>query len=282
MIIDFHTHIFPKKIAAHAIATIEIKAATPTYLDGSLEALRGSMKEAGIDISVLLSVATNPLKISNMNDLQIAGMEKGDKDLIWFGCAHPYAPNWKEELKRIADAGIKGIKIHPQYQGVPIDDPATLRLLDKCGELGLIVVNHSGKEPAFPGLYYSEPKQIRNALQQVGPVPFVGAHMGALQDWAEAADIYGDLPNVYIDTSFALRHLKPGQRGYYTQEVLGLLDEENFVKLVRDLGAHRVVYGTDSPWRSQRDTVDAIRALPLSNEEKELIFYKNAEKLLNL
>ena len=282
MIIDFHTHIFPKKIAAHAIATIEIKAATPTYLDGSLEALRGSMKEAGIDISVLLSVATNPLKISNMNDLQIAGMEKGDPDLMWFGCAHPHAPNWKEELKRIADAGIKGIKIHPQYQGVPIDDPATLRLLDKCGELGLIVINHSGKEPAFPGLDYSDPKQIRNALQQVGPVTFVGAHMGALQNWNEAAEIYGDFPNVYIDTSFALRHLKPGQRGYYTQEVLGLLDEENFVKLVRDLGAHRVVYGTDSPWRSQKDTVDAIRTLPLTDEEKELIFHKNAEKLLNI
>ena len=100
MIIDFHTHIFPKKIAAHAIATIEIKAATPSYTDGSLDALRASMAEAGVDISVLLSVATNPLKISHMNDLQIAGAEKGDPDLVWFGCVHPYAENWKEDLQR--------------------------------------------------------------------------------------------------------------------------------------------------------------------------------------
>lgn len=282
MIIDFHTHIFPKKIAAHAIATIEIKAATPAYTDGSLEALRASMAEAGVDISVLLSVATNPLKISHMNDLQIAGMETGDKDLIWFGCVHPYAPNWKEELQRIAAAGLKGIKLHPQYQGFVIDDPRAIRVLEKCGELGLIVVNHSGKEPAYPGVLTSTPQQIRNALKQAGPVTFVGAHMGALMCWDEALDMYGDLPNVYLETSWGLRQLMVGERGYYSQEALGLMEPDAFVKLIRDLGANRVLFGSDTPWRGQKQTVDGIRALPLTDEEKELIFHKNAEKLLNI
>lgn len=282
MIIDFHTHIFPKKIAARAIASIELKAATPAYLDGSLDGLRGSMTEAGVDISVLLAVATNPLKISNMNDLQIAGMEQGDPDLIWFGCAHPHAPNWKEELQRIADAGLKGIKLHPQYQGVPIDDPATLQVLEKCGELGLIVVNHSGNEPAYPGLITSSPRQIRNALKQVGPVKFVAAHMGGLQNWAEAAELYGDLPNVYVDTSFSLSSLQPGHRGYCSQQDMHLMHPGEFVKLVRDFGAQRVLFATDSPWQGQKETVDAIRSLPLTDEEKELIFHKNAEKILNL
>ena len=282
MIIDFHTHIFPKKIAAHAIATIEIKAATPAYTDGSWDALRSSMQKGGVDISVLLSVATNPLKIANMNDLQIAGHEQGDPDLIWFGCVHPYADNWKEELERVAAAGLKGVKIHPQYQGFMIDDPKSIRVLEKCGELGLIVVNHSGKEPAFPGVYNSEPKQIRNALKQAGPVTFVGAHMGALQCWDEAFDMYGDLPNVYLETSWGLRHLMPGERGYYSQEALKPMLPETFVKLVRDFGAERVVFGTDSPWRDHKQTVDGIRALPLTEEEKELIFHKNAERLLSI
>ncbi|MBE6983807.1 MAG: metal-dependent hydrolase [Ruminococcaceae bacterium] len=282
MIIDFHTHIFPKKIAAHAIATIEIKAATPSYTDGSLDALRASMAESGVDISVLLSVATNPVKVSHMNDLQIAGAQQGDPDLVWFGCCHPHCPKWKEELERIAAAGLKGIKLHPQYQGFVIDSPESLRVLEKCGELGLMVVNHSGKEPAYPGVFNSSPEQIRNALKQVGPVTFVGAHMGALQDWDKAADMYGDLSNVYIDTSFGLRSLKPGERGYYTQEALGLMEAETFMKLVRDLGANRVVYGTDSPWRGQKQTIDGIRSLPLTDEEKEMIFHKNAEKLLGL
>ena len=74
-----------------------------------------------------------------------------------------------------------------------IDEPKSIRVLEKCGELGLIVVNHSGKEPAYPGVFNSDPKQIRNALKQAGPVTFVGAHMGALQDWSEAADMYGEL-----------------------------------------------------------------------------------------
>ena len=282
MIIDFHTHIFPKKIAAHAIATIEIKAATPAYTDGSLEGLRASMKEAGVDVSVLLSVATNPLKIASMNDLQIAGAQQGDPDLIWFGCVHPYAENWKEELERVAAAGLKGIKLHPQYQGFMIDEPKSIRVLEKCGELGLIVVNHSGKEPAYPGVYNSDPQQIRNALKQAGPVTFVGAHMGALQCWDEALDMYGDLPNVYIETSWGLGSLKKGERGYYSQEALGLMDPDAFVKLVRDFGAERVVFGSDIPWRGQKQTVDGINALPLTDAEKELIFHKNAEKLLNI
>lgn len=282
LIIDFHTHVFPEKIAPHAIATIEAKASTPSYTDGTLPALRASMKEAGVDISVLLSVATNPLKVSRMNDLQIMGKEQGDKDLIYFGCIHPYCPTWEQELRRIADAGLMGIKIHPQYQGVPIDDPSFVKVLDKCGELGLIVVNHSGKEPAYPGVLYSSPEMIRKVLLDIGPLTFVGAHMGGLQNWDEVGDMYGDLPNVYIDTSFSLRHLKEGQRGFYTQEVLELLPPDEFIMLIRAIGANRVVYGTDSPWRGQKDTVDAIRALPLTEEEKELIFHKNAEKLLHL
>jgi predicted TIM-barrel fold metal-dependent hydrolase len=282
MIIDFHTHVFPAKIAAHAISTIEIKAATPAYLDGSLEGLRASMAEAGIDKSVLLSVATNPLKVSHMNDLQIAGMERCDPDLIWFGCCHPHCSQWKEELERIAKAGIKGIKLHPQYQGVPVDDPANLRILEKCGQLGLIVVNHSGNEPAYPALVSSSPRQIRNALKQVGPVTFVAAHMGGLQNWSEAAELYGDLPNVYVDTSFSLSHLQPGQRGYYSQQAMELMDEEDFVKLVRHFGAQRVLFATDSPWQGQKETVEGIRTLNLTEEEKELIFHKNAERLLNI
>ncbi len=282
MIIDFHAHIFPKKIAAHAIATIEIKAATPAYTDGSLDELRVSMKEAGVDISVLLSVATNPLKITSMNDLQIAGAQQGNPDLIWFGCVHPYAENWKEELERVAAAGLKGIKLHPQYQGFMIDEPKSIRVLEKCGELGLIVVNHSGKEPAYPGVYNSDPKQIRNALKQAGPVTFVGAHMGALECWDEALDMYGDLPNVYLETSWGLGSLQPGERGYYSQEALGLMTPESFTKLIRDFGAQRVVFGSDIPWRGQKQTIDGINALPLTEEEKALIFHKNAERLLNI
>lgn len=282
MIIDFHTHVFPAKIAAHALASIAIKAATHPYLDGSLEGLRASMAESGVDKSVLLSVATNPLKVINMNDLQIAGMEKGDPDLVWFGCCHPHCPQWKEELQRLADAGIKGIKLHPQYQGVAIDDPANLRILEKCGELGLVVVIHSGRETAFPGLHNSHPHLVRKAIRQVGPVKLVAAHMRALQECPEGAEVYGDLTNICVDTSFSLRHLTPGERGFYTQENMGILDSEDFVKLVRDLGADRVVFATDSPWRDQKQSVAGIRALNLTEEEKELIFHKNAERLLNI
>ena len=282
LIIDFHTHVFPPKIAAHALATLEDKAVTVSFTDGTAAALRESMKEAGVDKSVLLSIATNPLKVSHMNDLQIAASRQGEKDFIYFGCIHPHCPTWQEELQKVADAGLKGVKIHPQYQGVPIDDPRFVRILSKCGELGLIVVNHSGKEPAYPGLFYSNPQTIRKVLLDVGPVTFVGAHMGGMQCWEEVADTYGDLKHVYLDTSFSLRHLKPSEQGYYTQEIMAPMQPEDFAAVVRAIGADRVLFGTDSPWRSQKASIGGIQELPLTEEEKELIFHKNAEKLLNV
>ncbi len=282
MIIDFHTHTFPAKIAAHAISSIAMKAATHPYLDGTQESLRASMAEAGVDKSVLLSVATNPLKVSNMNDLQLAQLEKGDPAFIPFGCCHPLCPQWKEELARLSAAGIPGIKLHPQYQGVAIDDPANLRILEKCGELGLIALIHSGREPAYPALHSSHPHQVRNAVKQVGPVKLVAAHMRALAECPEGAAVYADLPNIYVDTSFSLRHLTSGERGYYTQENMAVLDGAAFVRLVRDLGADRVLFATDSPWQDQKQSVSGIRALPLTDEEKALIFYGNAQRLLNI
>ena len=55
-----------------------------------------------------------------------------------------------------------------------------------------------------------------------------------------------------------------------------------FCQLVRAFGSHRVLFGTDCPWADQALEVAAIRALPLTSEEKENIFHRNAEKLLQL
>ena len=50
LIIDFHTHVFPPKIAPNAIATLEMKAAAHSFTDGTLPGLRASMKEADAEI----------------------------------------------------------------------------------------------------------------------------------------------------------------------------------------------------------------------------------------
>ncbi len=277
MIIDFHAHTFPDKVAAIAIPKMEQAGHCKAFLPGTVDGLIGSMQKAGIDASVLLPVATNPLKVSAINDLSIA--QNGKDGLIWFGCIHPDQEDWKEELSRIAEGGLKGIKIHPQYQGVDIDDIRYLRILSRAAELGLLVLTHAGDDIGFPGEVRVSPEMVLSALKQVGDLPLILAHMGGWKNWERVEQLAET--KVYLDTALSLGTITPID-GHYTQEELQMLSEEQFCDLVHTFGSERILFGTDSPWTDQAESLSAIRALPLTAEEKENILGKNAERLLKL
>jgi len=68
----------------------------------------------------------------------------------------------------------------------------------------------------------------------------------------------------------------------YAQEELVMLDADRFVKMVRSFGAHRILFGTDSPWSDQHESIAWITETGLTAEEKTAILGENAKKLLNL
>ena len=277
MIIDFHAHTFPDKIADAALSKLRAASHTLSFTNGTASGLRESMKAASIDWSVVLPVATNPLKVESINDLSAALTERDG--LVYFGCIHPDMENPKEEIARIARMGLKGIKIHPVYQGVDIDDLRFLRILDAAAENGLIVVTHNGDDIGFPGVVHCTPQMARNALEQVGSVKLVLAHMGGWKNWESVADALLDT-SVYLDTAFSLGALVQSEPRHYSPEEERLLSEEDFCALVRAFGAHRILFGTDSPWSDQKKEVEAISALPLTADEKKRIFSENAKQLL--
>ncbi len=279
MIIDFHTHTFPDKIAAHALQHMQSLSHNAVFTDGTVSGLKASMADGGVTHSVVLPVATNPAKVSHINNVSIESTEKDH--LIYFGCMHPDYEDYRTELGRLAQNGIKGIKIHPLYQGVNINDIRYLRILDRAAELGLIVVMHSGDDPAYPGEVRCNPEMTRSALDQVGPVTMVMAHMGGLMNWDKVPEFLAET-GVYIDTAFSLGKMAQTDENFYTEEQLQLLTSKQFCQIVRTFGSNRVLFGTDSPWTSQKASLDAISALPLTTEEKENIFYKNACTLLRM
>lgn len=278
MIIDFHTHTFPDNIAEKAVAKLSAKSRSRAFTGGTAGELRASMRNAGIDRAVVLPVATNPEKLTKMNDISIA--ENGRDGLILFGCVHPNAENSLEEIRRLARAGIRGIKIHPVYQGVDADDIRFLRILEKAGQEGLCVVAHAGDDIGFPDAEQSSPEKFAHALQAVGEVKLVLAHMGAWKKWDRVTPLFAN-SSVMLDTSFSLGEIPYPQEGI-PEEEKKLLSDAQFCSLVRAIGADRILFGTDSPWAGQKESADAIRALPLTEEEKEAIFWKNAEKLLKI
>ena len=282
MIIDFHTHTFPDKIASAAIEKLSGASHTRPFSDGTAAGLSASAKGAGIDLSVVLPVATNTRQVPNVNDYAAKTNEATESTgLFSFGCIHPDYPAWKEELSRISALGLKGVKLHPVYQDVAFDDPRFLRILDRAGELGLIVVTHAGLDIGFPGVERCSPEQIRSAVQQVGPVKLVLAHMGGWRQWERAEELLADLP-VFFDTAFSTGEISPLQDGYYSPEELPMLDGASLLRMIRTFGAERVLFGTDSPWSDQTESLAFLRALPLEAAERDAILGGNARNLLNI
>lgn len=279
MIIDFHTHTFPDKIAVAAIDKLQHASHSKAFTNGTVSGLQASMQRAGIDRSVVLPVATNPLKVSAMNDISCE--LTGQKGLVYFGCIHPNMEGAEAELTRIAGKGLKGIKIHPVYQDVDIEDPRFLRILDRAGQLGLAVVMHAGDDIGFPGVVRCSPEMTARALRQAGPVKLICAHMGGWRNWDRVIDCLADTAAM-IDTAFSLGAIAPLEEGYYKEEELLLLKAEEFCQLVRVFGSDRVVFGTDSPWDDQAAALAAIRALDLTEEEKEKILGGNAQRILEI
>ncbi len=275
-IIDFHTHTFPDAIAAKAIAGMQANSHAEAFGSGTLDGLLASMEQAGIERSVVLPVATNPLKISSINDVNIN--RKKSQQVVFFGAMHPLAENWKEELDRLSAAGVPGIKIHPQYQGVDITDVRYLRILDHAASLGLITVMHAGDEIAYPGVVRCSPEMVRKVCDQLGNIPLVLAHMGGWKNWERVAENLLDT-GCYLDTAISLGEIAPID-DHYAPSDLPLLNEEDFVSLVRAFGSQRILFGTDSPWADQAEEIRKITSLPLTPDEIENILSRNATRLL--
>lgn len=277
MIIDFHAHSFPDKIAAAAIAKMQLDCHSAAFSAGTVSALKTTACEAGIDISVVQPVATNPAKVSAMNDISIAA--NGVEGLVYFGCMHPGCTDYAGELHRIQEAGLRGIKIHPVYQGADINDARYLRIFEVCAELGLWVLTHAGDDIGFPGVLRCSPELCRDALRQVPGLKLIAAHMGGWRNWERVAENLADT-GAYIDTAFSLGSIVPLGDGYYDDKNTALLGAEDFCSLVRAFGSGRVLFGTDTPWTDRAMEVEHLRALPLSEGEKADILGVNAERIL--
>jgi predicted TIM-barrel fold metal-dependent hydrolase len=261
-IIDFHTHIFPDALAERAInALMAHSPEAHAYTDGTLAGLKKSMKQAGITSAVLLPIATKPSQVTTINrsyaDLIAA-------DAIPFGTLHPGADTFIDDIALLVSSGIKGVKFHPEYQDFYISEPRYFPIYDALQSSGLVVVFHAGKDPGPFSCDHALPPAFIEIHKNFPRLKIVAAHMGGWKLWPDVEKYIIDLP-IYFDTS-AVR------------ESMSLSE---FARLVRKHGTDRVLFGTDSPWFEQEKDVAWVLASNLTSEDKEKIFYSNAETLLN-
>ena len=275
MIIDFHTHTFPDAMAAATVSKLAQIADCCPYSDGTNTGLRASMNASGIDKCVVLPVVTNPRHTATVNRTAAALREEG---LISFGGIHPDCPDWEAVLENIAASGRKGVKIHPVYQQVDIDDERYIRILKKAGALSLTVVTHGGWDIGFPGAAQALPEKICRAADRAGQTRLVVAHMGGWMCWEDAKILASS--GVLIDTAFSSGEVL-SREGGVREEELKLLEQDRFMALISCFGSKRIVFGSDSPWSDQKESLDFILSLPLTREQQEDILFRNALCLLN-
>ncbi|MBR4384232.1 MAG: amidohydrolase family protein [Selenomonadaceae bacterium] len=282
MIIDMHTHIFPDKISADVIEKLSRVAKIPAHTNGTLDGLKKSMDAAEINLSVILPVATNTHQVEKINSSAAELNENfSDAGIFSFGCIHPDFTNYREELGRVKNRGLKGIKIHPVYQDINLDDAKFLRIFDRAAELDLIVVTHAGLDIGFPGVVRCSPQMIRHVVDEIGNFKFVAAHMGGWKNWREVLELLADT-KIFIDTAFSTGEIVPRKDTVWNADDLKLLDAENFMTFVKIFGADRILFGTDSPWSAAKTSIDFIKNLPLTADDKNKILGLNAQKLLEL
>lgn len=276
MIIDFHTHVYPDPMAARIMAALANVPGVQGHTDGTLSGLLASMERSGVDKSVVLPVCTRKGQFDTVNKFAKHINDTCD-NLISFGGIHPDDDDIPAKLDYLKEIGFKGIKIHPDYTETFIDDERYVRIVIEAQKRGLIVITHTGKDPAY-SVIHCPPDKGRAMLDRVYEATgftkpfFVFAHLGGNRLFADA-EKYLVGQNCYIDISCSFRDL-----GNFSDTT-----DEEIVRLIRHHGADKILFATDSPWNDQKAYIERFRKLGgLTDNEKEMIFGGNAERLLNL
>jgi len=258
-IVDFHTHVFPEKVAEKAVQSIADYYGIPMGGTGTLEALLDSGEPHRVERYVVHATATRPDQVRAINDF-LAGLCREHPKLIGFGALHPAMEGLLEEFERLGSLGFKGIKLHPDFQDFDLDDPAAMEIYALAqGRLPVMV--HMGDENRDS----SSPQRLAAVLDRFPDMVVIGAHLGGYLAWEDSLRVLAGR-NLYFDTSSSLQFLEP----------------ELAVAIIRKHGADRVLFGTDYPMWMHDDELARFLALELTDEERELILWKNAARLLDL
>lgn len=264
MIIDFHTHCFPDALAPKALGGLADRAGIAPSTDGTAKGSVACLDRAGIDFAVVCNIATNAHQLAKVNSFAI-DVNDFSRRLIALGTAHPDSEILEDELDRLYDHDIKGIKIHPEYGPYYIDDPKWLRVFSLAAERGLFVMTHAGFDFISPDRIAATPDRLARVLDAVPGLTLVAAHLGGNRYGEEVLTHLCGRKNVYFDT--ALQHREGLAPALARQIIL-------------THGVDRILFGSDLPWSDPKDELAFVRSLDLGEDAEERILRKNAEGLL--
>lgn len=260
---DTHMHFFPDKLAGKALPKLREISKCETYSDGTRQGTVDNLAAWDCQGGMVLHIATNAHQQTSVNNF---AKESQYGNLYCFGSVYPFAENALEELHRVKELGLYGIKFHPDYQEFMVADDAVLPIYAEAERLGLPVAFHTGRDPLSPNLVHCPSDQLAKVADMFPKLTIIAAHMGGMDMPEKAAKYLAGKRNVYFDTAFASHFLTASQLG----------------ELIQLHGADRVLFATDCPWSTAPDERELLLGAGLSPADLERVAYRNAEELFGI
>ncbi len=266
-IIDIHTHIYPEKISVKATKALSDFYRFIVNSKGTLDDLEKQCSKCFVTGFLLLSVATNPHQVKTVNDFAaecVRASRSRGFEAYGFASMHQDFEDIGNEVERAVSMGLKGVKLHPDIQGVDVTDNRLYPLYEACSYLDIPVYFHSGDYR--PEYRFSEPKKIAKVLSDFPKLRVSAAHLGGYKAWEEAEEYLAGNERVWFDTSSSLWSMTA----------------EKADKIISKIGKERLMFGSDYPGEVIEDEIRRFSALSMSEREREKVFYENARVFLGV
>ncbi|MEF2146015.1 MAG: amidohydrolase family protein [Desulfovibrionaceae bacterium] len=251
MLYDVHTHAFHPKIAHKVTAQLQDHYGILPIGTGTVEDLLERETKAGIDRVFLHTAATDPSQVIPANNWAIH-LSETYPEIEAFGTMHPEYDQPERELERLERKGIRGIKLHPDFQGFRLDDPGFFELMEMINDRFLLMVHVGDTLP--PEQNPSCPRKLAAILHAFPKARIIAAHLGGYQHWDYVPEHLCGL-DVWMDTSSALPFMTDAQ-------IKAILDNHP---------RERILFGSDYPLFDPCEALYRLQTrLNLTDTELEL------------
>ena len=283
MIIDFHTHVFPKEVRENRDLFIKtdpyFKMLYGAKNTGKLPKIAGisdliaAMDKSGIEKSVVCGFCwSNHELCQKNNDYILEGMERFPDRIIGLAAIYTKEPeNSVLEIERTCKCGMKGVgELIPEPQGVLLSDHKLIKpIMKTIKELKIPLLLHVNETIGhdYPGKGKTELKQYYNFILDYPDINIVLAHWGGgLFFYEMMPEVKKIMKNVFYDIS--------ASPFIYSSKIFSIA--------LQIVGSDKVLFATDYPLINQKRYIDDIENMGFSETDKKNLYGKNAQKLLNL
>lgn len=259
-IADAHAHIFPEKIAQKAVNSIGNFYDLEMWGNGLATQLIESGNAINVEKYLVCSTATVKEQVVAINDFIVHECSQHPQ-FVGFATLHPDFEDIEYEVARVKELGLRGIKLHSDFQKFDIDEGKAISMYRKIAKAGLPILFHMGDNRYD----YSMPKKLGKVARAIPELLCIAAHFGGYNRWDDVEDALV-CPNIVFDTSSSLFALTP----------------ERAVELIQYFGCERFMFGTDYPMWNHQEEFSRFMNLPLTEEQRRAILWDNFARIYNI